>query len=335
MPKIKIICFLLCLFICSCKKEGYVDNYPADVSFKITAKLLKDKKIDCIRIDREGNIYVGSDKELFVVKKSNLESYSIGSPVLDIAVGRDNIIWIGTSGKGLGRFDGKKFTWYNKENSGLPRNYVAQVETDFDNRIWFSCCAYKIGGLGIFDGHKFDFLTPENSPLNQNVISDMEAGPDGAIYIATSGKVNMSNIYRIKGKTWQCLGDENGTFYWINSFTVSPSGNIFVVEDFSLSSLFKENRLFVFENNEWYEINEKGQPKIPDMAVIKSDRRNYIWLAGYEKNSAVLYIYNGKSWLRSPEGLLPDDIITVIENDSENNIYLGTYKNGIFILNQK
>jgi len=334
MTKIKILCLLVYFIICSCKKEGYVDNYPADVIFGITARLFKDKKIDCIKTDRKGNIYVGSDKELFVVKGANQESYSIGSPVLDIAVGRDNIIWIGTSGKGLGRFDGKKIIWYNKDNSGLPRNYVAQVETDNDNRIWFSSCAYKIGGLGIFDGHKFDFLTPENSPLNQNIISDMEVGPDGAVYIATSGKVNLTNIYRIKDKSWQCLGDENGTFYWIFTFTVTPSGKIFLVEDFSLSSLFEENRLFCFDNNEWHEINEKNQPKIPYMAVIKSDKRNYLWLAGYEKNSAVLYVYNGKSWIRSPEGLLPDDIITVIETDYENNIYLGTYRNGIFILKQ-
>jgi len=335
MIKIQVICLLLFLFICSCKKEGYIYNYPADVSFKISAKLLKEKKIDCIKTDRKGNIYVGSDKEMFVIKGSNQESYSIGSPVLDIAVGLDNIIWIGTSGKGLGRFDGKKFTWYNKENSGLPRNYVAQVETDFDNRIWFTCCANKTGGLGIFDGHRFDFLTPENSPLNQNIISDIEAGQDGAIYIATSGIVYLTNIYRIKGKTWQCLGAEEGTFYWVNSFTITPSGKIFLVEDFSLSSLFQENRLFCFDNNEWYIINENGQPKIPYMAVIKSDRRNYLWLAGYEKNSAVLYVYNGKSWIHSPEGLFPDDIINVIETDYENNIYLGTYKNGIFILNQK
>ncbi|HOK24958.1 MAG TPA: hypothetical protein PLX87_00345 [Bacteroidales bacterium] len=331
-----VLLFII-LFITTCRKDNDKFWYSSSVSFKITRHLLEGRKINCLATSNDGTLFVGSENDLYIIRGNNQEKFDLGSPVMDIAVDKSSVLWIGTGGKGLCRLENRKFTWYNKENSGFPRDYIAEVEIDKNGNIWFSSCAHMLGGIGIFNGNKFEFLTPENSPLNQNVISDMVAGEDGAVYIATSGKVGKSNIYRIYNKEWDCLGNENGTFYWIFSFTVSPAGIIYVVEDFSLSSAFETNKVYSFENGNWHLLNKNENPPLIHFSTrVIADKRNFCWLASYDnkKHEAVIYVYNGKSWLKSPDNSFPDDIITTIETDDENNIYIGTYKNGIFILNQ-
>jgi ligand-binding sensor domain-containing protein len=57
-------------------------------------------------------------------------------------------------------------------------------------------------------------------------------------------------------------------------------------------------------------------------------------MGGYGEKSFILNVYNGKSWVSSPDDLFPDDFVTTIETDINNNIWIGTFQNGVFILNQ-
>jgi ligand-binding sensor domain-containing protein len=329
----KVSCSMILLLILSgsCQKD---DNFPAAINFNITSRLLEGKHIDCIDIDNRGNIYIGSGTELYYSHGNNQKSYGLDFQILDLAIAPDQTVWIGTDGGGLGHLTGKGFTWFTSANAGLPRDYVRHVEIAPDGNVWFTSCAFRIGGLGIYNGVKFEFLTPDNSPLNQNIIEDIEIDQEGTVYIATTGTVGRSNIYRITDKSWECLGDDKGTFYWVFSFTLGPSGIIYLIEDFSLSSAFTANRLFQFSDNGWQKI-ETNDVRIGSFFYpVEADNRNFLWMAGYGEHSPVLHVYNGKSWVSSPEGLFPDDYITTIGTDSENNIWIGTYKNGIFILNQ-
>jgi hypothetical protein len=71
--------------------------------------------------------------------------------------------------------------------------------------------------------------------------------------------------------------------------------------------------------------------------AIKADRRNYCWTACLNESTYDTYdlhVYNGNSWEKAPAGLFLDDKIHVIEVDNNNRIWIGTDKNGVFILNQ-
>lgn len=325
---------LFMILAISCQKDDLINDFPSKVSFEVSGRLLEGKHIDCIDIDPGGNACIGSGKDLYYINNNIHKSYSVEFQILDLAIAPDQTVWIGTSGGGLGHMTDKGFTWYTSANAGLPRDYVRHVEVAPDGNVWFTSCAFRIGGLGIYDGESFEFLTPENSPLNQNIIEDIEIDQEGAVYIATTGTVGRTNIYMISDKSWKCLGDEKGTFYWIFSFTLGPSGTIYLIEDFSLSSAFMTNKLFQFADDKWQKIETNDIPIGSFFAPVKADKRNYCWLADYGEHSPVLHVYNGKSWISSPEGIFPDDYITSIETDSDNNIWVGTYKNGVFILNQ-
>ncbi len=326
---------LLPLFLTgSCQKDDLVNNFDSDISFEVSNHFLKGKHINCIDIYGEKFVAIGSGRELYLLDGSTQDVYTLEHDIYSLAIAADKSVWIGTSGGGLGHFSGKKFTCYTNANAGLPRDYVRHVEIAPDGNVWFTSCAFRIGGLGIFNGERFEFLTPENSPLNQNIIEDLEIDADGTVYIATTGTVGRTNIYSITNGSWECLGDEEGTFYWIFSFTVSPSGIIYLVEDFSLSSTMASNKVYVSKDKEWELITPDNFPRISFFSSIKADKRNFCWLAGSEQESAFLRVYTGKEWIISPRDLFPDNFITTIEVDGNNNLWIGTYYDGVFILNQ-
>jgi ligand-binding sensor domain-containing protein len=334
MYKASTLSILILFLSVSCQKEKEINNFPSEVKFSISGRLLEGKHITCFDSDAKGNIYIASDAELYYKNKSDQKSYTLGFPILDLAIAPDETVWIGTNGGGLAHLTGEGIIWYTKANAALPRDYIRHVEIASDGNVWFTSCAYKLGGLGIYDGEKFEFLTPENSPLNQNIIEDLEIGQDGTVYIATTGTTWMTNIYRIKGNTWNCLGDEKGTFYWVFSISLSPSGILYLVEDFSLSSAIRTNNLFRFEDNKWQKIEAVEIAGIDMFARLNTDKRNFCWIADNKRPSPLLHVYTGKSWITSPEDMFPEDYISVIGTDSENNIWVGTNENGIFILNQ-
>jgi ligand-binding sensor domain-containing protein len=334
----RLLCFfILCVFlIVSCEDDDYINNYSAEVSFDVTYHFLKGKPIRCIDFDEQGNAYIGAGKDLHYSNGSIQKTYTLDYDILDLAVAPDQTVWIGTKDGGLCHFTHRNLEWYNSENSGLPRDLIMNVEVSPDGKVWFASCAHKLGGLGIYDDGKFTFLTPENSPLNQNIIVDIEIDNEGSVFIATAGTVGRTNIYRIKDNQWKCLGDEKGTFYWLWSFTIGPSGIIYLIEDFSLSSYAGViSKFYRFRDDDWENITLNDDHQLSAFSVaIEADKRDYCWFNTAGHDGLILCVYTGNSWKFSPEGIISGSVITEIESDHDNNIWIGTYSDGIYILEQ-
>jgi hypothetical protein len=327
--------FFLMLLTISCQKDKLINSFPEEVRFDVSNRLFEGKRIDRIATDNKGNIVVVSNKEIYYTSNKSFKTYVVDFPVMDVSIAPDETVWIGTNGGGLGHLSEKGFTWYTVANAGLPRDLVSNVEVSPDGEVWFTSCAHNLGGLGIYRGNKFEFLTPDNSPLNQNLVTDIEISADGIVYIATGGTVARTNIYRITDNKWECLGDEKGTFYWVWTFTTGSSGILYLVEDFSLSSYFpNSNKLYEFRDNKWQKIVTDDVPGIGYFAPLITDKRNFCWIPGNIGDSPILYVYNGESWIKSPIGVFPKDYITSIGVDNNNNIWVGTFSNGVFILYQ-
>jgi len=346
-----ILLTLLLLNVISCKKDNDPANYDESlvrkedslktysptVKFEVTGRLLEGKRIDCIEPDYKGNTWIASGQELFHYKNRILEnSYPLDFSILDISIAGDESLWIATNGGGLGHLTKNGITWFTMTNSGIPRDYIANVEVGLDGRVWFSSGASDYGGLVVYDGKKFNLLNPENSMLNQHVIWDIGIDHIGAIYIMTLSKVHKTNIYRISGDSWECLGNENGTFYWVFVFTVSPIGKIYLVEDFMASSSTADtNKFYLYKNDEWKRLKpDFMNSRLSFFTALKADRRDYCWAADIEGNSFLLHVFNGNAWESAPPGLFNGDKISTIETDFDNNVWIGTAQNGVFILKQ-
>jgi ligand-binding sensor domain-containing protein len=314
------------------KKEDTLKEYSPEIKFEISGRLLEGKRISCIEPNYKGNTWIASGSDLYYFKGDQEKIYNIDYTIRDISIAGDETLWIATSG-GLGHISDGEIKWYTTENYDLPRNSMFTVEVGRDGRIWFGSCGSDLGGLIVYDGIKFEMYTPDNSILNQHVICNIEVDHNGSVYVVSQCYVNSSKVYRIKNNSWDCLGD---TFYYITSFTVGPESVIYLLEDFALSSeLFNTNTFYEFRNDQWRKLAAGFMIWTTPVTAIKADRRNYCWAAVIEiSGDYSLYVFDGAKWVKCPEDLFYGDMITTIRTDQDNNIWIGTANNGVFILEQ-
>lgn len=103
--------------------------------------------------------------------------------IVALAVDRDGVVWAGTWGGGLARFDGKRWRNYTTAD-GLPGNHVFMLHQDADRRLWIG----TNNGLARFDGAKFHVLTAADGLFGDAVFS-MLTPPDGTLWVGSYGGV--------------------------------------------------------------------------------------------------------------------------------------------------
>lgn len=103
--------------------------------------------------------------------------------VIALAVDADGVVWAGTWGAGLGRFDGARWTTYTTEE-GLPGNHVSMLHFTRQGQLWIG----TNNGLAQMRDGKFVKLDREDG-LFADVVFSMASGPDGAIWVGSYGGV--------------------------------------------------------------------------------------------------------------------------------------------------
>lgn len=125
----------------------------------------------------------------FQIFNSTIPSNSLTS----IAIDNNNIKWIGSTDKGLIKYDEVNFTSYSTINSGIPGNIVNSVSIATDDKIWVGTTA----GLGVFDGASWIVYNMNNSGLTANQINSIEFDESGIAWIGCS-----SGLFKFDGTNW-------------------------------------------------------------------------------------------------------------------------------------
>lgn len=126
-------------------------------------------------------------------KEMGLEGVSGGGAynpnyIVSLLVDKNGIVWCGTWGGGLARFDGSKWQNYSMAD-GLSGNHVFMLHQDPTGKMWVG----TNNGLASFDGKKFKTeLTKENG-LFSNAVFAMGTGADATQWIGTYGAVTHLN----------------------------------------------------------------------------------------------------------------------------------------------
>lgn len=105
--------------------------------------------------------------------------------VVSLKVDRDGVVWAGTWGAGLARFDGRKWRNFTVKD-GLPSNHIFMLSMDPQGRIW----AGTSHGLVRVEngGERFVVLTRNDGLYSDNVFS-MATAADGSYWIGSFGGV--------------------------------------------------------------------------------------------------------------------------------------------------
>lgn len=103
--------------------------------------------------------------------------------IVAMQVDKDGVVWAGTWGGGLARFDGKNWRNYTVKD-GLPGNHVFMLHQDANGVLWIG----TNNGLARRDGDKFVVMTTEQGLFSNNVFS-MATSSTGDQWIGSFGGV--------------------------------------------------------------------------------------------------------------------------------------------------
>jgi len=103
--------------------------------------------------------------------------------IVALEVDDDGVVWCGTWGGGLSRFDGESWTTYTASD-GLPGNHVFMLHVDPEGRLWVGTS----NGLARFEDGAFTRFTTEHG-LFSNQIFSMATADDGSKWVGGFGGV--------------------------------------------------------------------------------------------------------------------------------------------------
>ncbi|HSP88662.1 MAG TPA: PEGA domain-containing protein, partial [Ignavibacteriaceae bacterium] len=171
-------------------------------NYKVTVKLLNYRDGQIKPIVRSGQI---SNYNTILRDTSEWIDYQLinsgiqSNSLTSIAIDNNGIKWIGSTDKGLIRFDETNFINYSTLNSGIPEDAINCVTVSPDNKIWIGTTA----GVGVFDGSSWVNYNNSNSGLTSNLINSIEFDEQSNAWIGSS-----SGLYKFDGVTWTRYNDD-------------------------------------------------------------------------------------------------------------------------------
>lgn len=126
-------------------------------------------------------------REMGLEGKSGAGAYN-PNYIVSMVVDPDGIVWCGTWGGGLARFDGNKWRNYTMAD-GLPGNLIFMLNRDPSGKLWIG----TNNGVAVMEGEKLEAkklkLMTTKDGLFSNTVFSMATGEDGSKWLGSFGGV--------------------------------------------------------------------------------------------------------------------------------------------------
>jgi signal transduction histidine kinase/ligand-binding sensor domain-containing protein len=276
------------------------------------------------------------------------------------------IIWVGSNGGGLSRFNGVSFRTYTTRD-GLISNMVWALYEDSRGNIWIG----SSNSVSVFNGISFTNYTEapvpflrtynifhEDSDSNIWIVSfDEQSGgrllkiQDNILTDYSSFFPELSNANRILAsfsvisKDILYLSTANGLYELRNNKLIYSDINKFVdLNDGIIVPVFydslggqwtlkirsRTNRdLYTFKNDSLLKFRTPASSWWKGITAVYRDRHNRLWLSNLGTGIAVIDLASGKITQFDQRNGLPNDYVLNFMEDHEGNIWMGTQGGGI------
>ncbi len=269
--------------------------------------------INVVHKQNDSIIWLGGDGTLFSLKNDQILQVDFPSDakVESIAVSDMGVLWIGTWGDGLYRFDGESWSNYTQSSHGLSDNRVTALLFE-QNRLWLG---YHFG-IGFFENESFTNIASDfffNDPFDVKQLLKH----NNALIIAAWGGLH---IYQ-DGKLDQVVDDQS-----ILSVTTDASDTLwFGTNDNGLFKIHVDD--LVSNDYPFYpDIDPVPYQQVKDTILsvftekITIDRHGKKWLA----SSDGIFYHNGGWNMVAQKSLKYDRIQCFAFRDNE--VWIGTYR---------
>ena len=266
----------------------------------------------CVKHDKHGNMWVGTENGLFKYDGTNWVKYdnsNSGLPaniILDVAVDKYNNIWVTATdwtfkNEKLMKYDGINWIGFSRSNIGNISGTLFNIAADSTGNVW--TCGQE-DGISKYDGTSWKFFSGDYSKN----INDITADNYGNIWLSTK-----KGLYKFKNSQAEQVYFPESTLpsNRIASISFDPFGKTWIST--VLECGFLQNNLF-------HEINKlKYDGSIPDYYRCSTiDSLGNLWL-GY---LGEVLMYDGENITNYKT---PDGNVYCMTTDKLGNVWVGYY----------
>lgn len=299
---------------------------------------------------QEVSLDITKNPSQYVLRSWSTEEGMASESTNEIFQSSDGYIWIATYA-GLHRFDGRDFTIFNNSNSNIPSPTVLRIENNLNGGIWIG----SQHGLAIFnDG---EFIVPKALESTEDMsIEQMLITKNGDLWFSTRTNhlfrysheqlTNFTDDFDLYESTvLSMIEADNGTVYFGTDDSklicydpkgqltnLSPETNVNGINDF----FCKNNLLYIATGIGLFIWDGRSLSKhkaISNRAVtaLHVDQSQVIWL-GTMNGLFRWNPSNVKLDSLTEESGMPNNIVRDLLVDKRGNLWVATYRNGIFFL---
>lgn len=282
-------------------------------------------------------------------QENGLPSSSITSIIQDSR----NLIWIGTEGTGLIKYDGTSFEQFNNYNE-KEGFFVTDVVEDHNHNIVFST---KYSGILVFDGEKIFktiYLPKENRNLIKLFVSKKHiyCFLDNEILVIDSNykvqqTISNQNKFDEVNSIFQdvqgilFLGTNSGLFALSPDFKLKQIRNDILKEYVTIAKA-KENQAIIgtsegfvysIKNNPTLEITLENKLTQNDgrpfhVTKILKGNSGFFWIAGENEEGVAMYTKNYFNIITKDNGFNGKNVTCMLQ-DNVGKLYYGTHGTGL------
>jgi len=313
---------------------------------------LSQSSIYCILQDCRGFMWFGTEDGLnkydgyrFYIYRNNPQdpysiSYNYIRDICEVCENGKSILWIGTYGGGLNKFDTEKEKFFyfrndSRNNNTISNNFIQSLCKDTAGYIWIG----TEKGLNRFNPRTEKFITFHRKPDDPQGLSDdninvVYVDSFGILWVGThSGGLNKIEFSEDRQDSldiiyYQRNEQNNGSISsdCVTSIYEDYSGRLWIGTDNGTLNRFDRQR----QQFKKYTYHRKVSARISndDITAIKENTQGMLWV-GTKGNG--MYIFNPDSEkflsyhenIYSPRSLSNDEIFSVYQ-DRSNIVWIGT-----------
>jgi len=230
--------------------------------------------------------------------------------VMAMAQTPDGYVWFGTE-EGVARFDGDRFTVFDKRNTPALRNdFIFSLLVDHNGGLWIG----TRGGLAHYGRGRFEGFTSRNGLPNESILSLYEDA-HGAVWMGTSGGGLAE--YR------------NGSFRTFTTADGLADNTVFAITGDQHGALWvgTHNGLSKFSNGRFTSYHAADGLGSDDVRATCVDAAGTVWAGTNEGGLARLGSAGFTRWT-TKEGLSNNTVLSLYE-DRSHTLWAGTLGGGL------
>ncbi|MCU0663491.1 MAG: hypothetical protein MUC50_14335 [Myxococcota bacterium] len=234
--------------------------------------------------------------------------------VQDLAQSADGYLWVGTQ-DGLARFDGVRFTTFDKSNTpAMKANDVKALFIDSARVLWVGLNG---GGLVRYDGREFRHYGVEDGLVDDKVFFIAEAPAQKELLVGTVGGLSV-------------LRDEKFTSYTVKQGLPFDVVNSILIDSKKRVWLATGKGLGRYENGKVRPATEIPEAANKGLESLYEDRKGRLWLGTW--GDGILRWDGQRITSFAKEQGVTNLIISDFAEDRDGNLFVATFGGGLLRL---